>query len=237
MLAIKRKMRERSEERVAHSQKYMQSNARGDSNNSGLLRGGFVRTTRGLLRLRARPFSGTDRPREPERSSMLIPRPWKPRFWISWSSRRPGTGGEDIVGTKPELVERLVNARWAAYEAAQPAPAPAPVDITPMVDARSPVRAVIISCHDDHDSKDLRRGCGVLVARRPHLARPKTQYVLAKDPELPPFACFRFRLRRAERGPGPGAGSVGRRGHLRVRRRSERKTPKNNAGPHRRRRF
>ena len=77
---------------------------------------------------------------------------------------------------------------------------------TPLLPWSTPlsVRAIIISCHGDRDSKDLRRAGGVLVARRPHLARPKTQYVLAKDPELPPLPV----LGRATALSAPGAGAA-----------------------------
>ena len=45
----------------------------------------------------------------------------------------------------------------------------------------------------------------MLVARRPHLARPKTQYVLAKDPELPPLPVLDsgYGALSAVQGPAP----------------------------------
>ena len=74
---------------------------------------------------------------------------------------------------------------------------PAPVDddddegegspVKPPLDLRDAMRCVMLACHDGHDVMDLMKACGVLVARRPHLARPKTQYVLGKDEALEPL--------------------------------------------------
>jgi hypothetical protein len=206
MLAIKRKMRERSEERVAHSQKYMQSNPAVTQIIADFFEAALTEQPADFYVFARDHFLGQMRPREPETFDVDTATMEAEILDIMELKEALDACGEDTAGTKPELVERLVNARWAAYEAAQPAPAPAPVDpITPMVDARSPVRAVIISCHDDHDSKDLRRACGVLVARRPHLARPKTQYVLAKDPELPPLPVLDagYGALSAVQGPAP----------------------------------
>ena len=125
MLAIKRKMRERSEERVAHSQKYMQSNPEVTQLIADFFEAALTEQPADFYVFARDHFLGQMRPREPETFDVDTATMEAEILDIMELKAALEACGEDIVGTKPELVERLVNARWAAYEAAQPAPAPA----------------------------------------------------------------------------------------------------------------
>ena len=203
MLAIKRKMRERSEERVAHSQKYMQSNPAVTQIIADFFEAALTEQPADFYVFARDHFLGQMRPREPETFDVDTATMEAEILDIMELKAALDACGEDTAGyeagTGGAIGQRAVGGLRGGSRRRRRRPS------TRLSHGRRPLSSQ--SGHHlvprrprlEGSAAGLRRTCGEETASR----ATEDAVRAGEGPRIAPFACFRCGLRRAERVQGP----------------------------------